>query len=220
MENHSDALPTIQFSQKRDSSKPRNWRTERAFYAVKKCPCCLKQFRPRMKISKNGSVVSAVSESAWSKQECCSPSCSKRWKNPMHNNESKEKMKASLRRIGHAPAIRGGNGKLPSPAQLCLWHALGHGWEMELPIKTHAGHLNGVYPNCYKVDIGNEKKKIAIEVDGSSHSASERLSQDFKKDEKLKELGWTVFRISNEDAMKMYITFESEDTLLISLMGS
>ena len=106
---------------------------------------------------------------------------------------------------------------LPIP-QLALLHALGDGWEAELAIKTHAGHLNGVYPNCYKVDIGNSELMIAIEIDGGSHSSLERKTQDEKKHSFLKALGWSVYRVSNEKALFLYTTYKSPDTLLISLM--
>lgn len=105
---------------------------------------------------------------------------------------------------------------LPLP-QLALLHALGEGWEAEVAIKTKAGHRNGVYPNCYKVDIGNKEMKIAIELDGGSHSTLERQEQDRKKVAKLSELGWCVYRVSNEKALHLYTTFKSVDTLLTLL---
>ena len=106
---------------------------------------------------------------------------------------------------------------LPLP-QLALLHALGDGWTAELSIKTNAGHCNGVYPNCYKVDIANQEKMIAIELDGGSHSSLERQEQDSKKMAYLAGLGWSVYRVSNEKALHLYTTFKSVDTLLTLLM--
>jgi len=60
---------------------------------------------------------------------------------------------------------------------------------------------------------------IAIEVDGFSHCTTKRQEQDVKKQTVLKELGWSVYRVSNEEAIELYSTFESVDTLLILLTG-
>jgi very-short-patch-repair endonuclease len=101
---------------------------------------------------------------------------------------------------------------------LALLHALGEGWSAELAVKTEAGYLNGIYPNCYKVDIGNKNLKIAIEIDGGSHCSLSRKNQDLKKTKLLTSLGWKVLRLSNQKALELYTTFTSVDTLLTSLM--
>lgn len=131
---------------------------------------------------------------------------------------NREKMARTLRKMGHKPIRRGGNGKLLPLPQLALLHALGHGWEAEVAIKTEGGHNNGIYPNSYKVDIGNMEKKIAIEIDGNSHTTLKRKEQDAKKTNRLVFLGWSVYRVSNEKAIELYTTFKSVDTLLTSLM--
>jgi very-short-patch-repair endonuclease len=56
------------------------------------------------------------------------------------------------------------------------------------------------------VDFGNPEKKIAIEVDGQSHRTVLGHYRDSKKDAKLKELGWRVFRITNEEVKRKYST--------------
>ena len=66
---------------------------------------------------------------------------------------------------------------------------------MELAIPTRKPRGSG-YPTCYKVDIGNETLRVAIEVDGQSHYS--RRSLDAKKDKLLRGLGWTVLRFSNK----------------------
>lgn len=218
MEQQFNALDNTRFSQKRDSSKPRDWRTERAFLASKTCDYCGNVFLPKLMVLENGKTVASNSESHWNKQEFCSISCSKKKRNPMASLEAREKMRMTLKNIRHQPMMRGGNGQLPSIPQLALWHALGEGWEMEFSVATRKGHLNGVYPNHYKIDIANKEKMIAIEVDGTSHNATKRKQEDNKKTEVLKELGWSVYRVSNEDAIELYTTFMSVDTLLISLM--
>lgn len=219
MEQQLNALETTRFSQKRDLSKPRDWRTERAFTAEKTCEFCGVVFQPRLMTLKSGKTVASISESHWNKQECCSMSCSKKKKNPMSSLESREKMRLKLKEKRHAPMMRGGNGQLPSIPQLALWHALGSGWVMELSVATKKGHLNGVYPNHYKIDIANKELMIAIEVDGGSHCPIKRQEEDLKKQTVLEELGWSVYRVSNEAAIELYSTFESVDTLLILLTG-
>ncbi len=116
--------------------------------------------------------------------------------NPMKNEKSREKMKTTLRAMGHKPIKRGGNGKGPTIHQLALATALG--WEMEVVIPTKIKKGNG-YPTCYKVDIGNKILKIAVEVDGKSHNLLSRMDQDKKKDDLLISFGWKVIRFKNEE---------------------
>ncbi len=91
---------------------------------------------------------------------------------------------------------RGGNGKLTVP-QILLSSSLG--WETEVVISL--GPRQSGYPTCYKVDIGNPILKMAIEVDGDCHNSNHMRSLDKKKEEKLKELGWTVLRFTNQEVM-------------------
>lgn len=75
------------------------------------------------------------------------------------------------------------------------------GWPTEVPIKTNMKRGLG-YPNCYKVDIGNPELKIAIEVDGGSHSTIINRARDVKRDALLNGLGWTVLRFKNRVVME------------------
>lgn len=45
------------------------------------------------------------------------------------------------------------------------------------------------------IDFALIEHKIAIEIDGRQHDLPERIESDIRKDERLKELGWKVFRI-------------------------
>ena len=135
----------------------------------------------------------------------------------MSNYQSRLKMKAKLREIRHKPIRRGGNGCLLPLPQLAMLHALGEGWESEFPVSVGMGRDSG-YPTCYKIDIANQNKMIGIELDGNSHGLHSRKSQDTKKMEMLKSLGWSVYRVSNERALQLFSTFTSVDTLLTSLM--
>lgn len=56
-------------------------------------------------------------------------------------------------------------------------------------------------PLHYKIDIANPVKKIAVEVDGGSHSATRVREADERKDAFLTSHGWRVFRFSNREVM-------------------
>lgn len=104
--------------------------------------------------------------------------------------------------IGHVwLGQRGGNGKL-TPAQMELHQALGGdvcGWKMELPILTgHHSYDKSGYPTNYKVDVGCEAKKVAVEIDGAGHRSKKISALDAKKTRKLELLGWRVLRFTNE----------------------
>jgi hypothetical protein len=124
-------------------------------------------------------------------------------RNPMRLPESRAKMSATLQAIGHAPKLRGGNGRPPTEAERTLFAMFASiGFEPQVNIRTGYGPGNGVYPTVYKPDMGNWALKIALEADGSSHTSHERRAQDVKKDAFLRGLGWTVLRFSNEQILK------------------
>ena len=58
----------------------------------------------------------------------------------------------------------------------------------------------------YSLDFADPFKKIALEIDGKIHLEKEVKEKDDKKDEYLKENGWTVIRIQG---WKTYRTRES-----------
>lgn len=70
------------------------------------------------------------------------------------------------------------------------------GWTTNLVVTTREPRGSG-YPTCYKIDVGNEALKMAIEVDGSSHDCLARRAQDEKKTAWLKARGWRVMRFKN-----------------------
>lgn len=218
MEISSLAPETILSLQTKDGKGPGSWRRDRAFSASKTCPGCGREFTPWIKINEDGSLKSLESEKFWSKKKYCSVQCAKKYNPTVLDAQARKRIKETHKRKKLQPIKRGGNGRLLPLPQLALLHALGLGWEAEYPIKTYAGHRNGVYPNCYKVDIGNPQKMIAIELDGFTHATIQRRKEDKKKSEKLAQLGWRVFRVSNKRALELYSTFESVDTLLTSLM--
>ena len=91
---------------------------------------------------------------------------------------------------------KGGNGRGMSFAEAELAQHLPPEFKYNLAISLGKPRTPG-YPTCYKVDFGYQDKKIAVEVDGTSHNTPLRRMQDQKKDAKLSELGWCVLRISN-----------------------
>lgn len=218
MEHHSHAQETTQSLPQKGGSQQKNWRTERIFSASKACAFCGNLFTPWIKRDEAGKMLSACPEPTWKKQETCSLSCAKKLKNPMSNNQTRQRLREKLREIKHRPIKRGGNGQLLPLPQLALLHALGEGWESELPVRTMTGSGSG-YPSHYKIDIANITMMIGIELDGGSHCSLERREQDARKTELLSSLGWSIYRVSNQEALRLYSTFESVDTLLISLTG-
>lgn len=125
-------------------------------------------------------------------------------RNPMRNPASRAKMAASLRKMGHKPPRRGGNGAPPPEAQLALFTALGPGWVMEHTVRTAPTPPHphgGVWPRHYNIDIAHPGLMVAVEVDGSSHTPIERQRSDERKDLLLALRGWRVLRFSNGDAL-------------------
>jgi hypothetical protein len=192
---------------------PDSWRKSRANIAQKTCANCGKVFFPW----KMGTKLQG--EKSWSEQECCSISCSKKYKNPMFQESCRERVSLQLREMKHRPPIQGGNGRPLPEAQSMLLRALGREWKAELVVLTHMPKHLG-FPYCYKIDIGNAELKIGIEVDGRSHCSLKAQARDRKKDCFLETLGWKIYRVKNPAVMKMCSTFKSPATLLTLLMES
>jgi hypothetical protein len=117
-------------------------------------------------------------------------------RNPMRRPESVDKMKATLREIGHKPHIRGGNGTPDTGPQRLLSEHLG--WPTEVVIAPKDGER----PYHYRADIAHPTMRVAIEVDGPSHASVARRNSDRRKEQRLFSLGWLVFRFSNREAME------------------
>ena len=94
-------------------------------------------------------------------------------------------------------SIRGGNGAGPSPVERAVLAKLGEGWETGVAVPT------GFVPHHYKIDVAHREMMIAIELDGRSHSSPKRRAADRRKDARLQELGWTVIRLRNRDALRL-----------------
>ena len=99
---------------------------------------------------------------------------------------------------------RGGNGTLSEPQKVLL-EELGEGWIPEFPVTVpwiNPYRKINRLSHTYKVDIGNPMLKVAIEVDGKAHSYRSVQQSDLKRTERLKEVGWKVFRFTNAEITK------------------
>jgi hypothetical protein len=188
-----------------------SWNNSGYLVARKMCLNCGVEFSPWTDGDKT------QGEKSWQRQECCSQSCAKTYKNPIHKDGAVEKLSATLRKIGHKPAQRGGNGKPLTVPQRRVLDLLGQNWEPEVVVRTGMKKGSG-YPYVYKIDVGNEWLKIGIEVDGGSHLGKRKVI-DQKKDVFLKLLGWTIYRVKNNDALAMCDSGISGDELLEHLRG-
>lgn len=118
-----------------------------------------------------------------------------RERNPMHNPEAREKMRRSL--AGRTFLARGGNGKL-TPEQLHIHELTGLPMEYPIPTKAVRDRFESL-PNCYKVDLADPTRHLAIEIDGLSHRQKLWRFLDARKTEVLIALGWSVLRFSNAE---------------------
>lgn len=84
---------------------------------------------------------------------------------------------------------------LTEPQRLLL-QVLGGGWVAEYVVPLGSGRHG-----AYQIDIAHAGIKVAIEVDGPSHSGPKARGRDQKKDAKLVSLGWTVLRFSNKEIL-------------------
>ena len=202
-----------------DGNPQAPWRSVRSYFAVRQCRLCGKDMRPAMVNSTREGLVPEA-ETLFLKRECCGQSCAKKLKNPMTQAACRNKVSSTLRRIGHCPSVRGGNGSGPTKSEASLLAKLPVGeWVVGLAVPTLMGPPFG-FPWHYKLDIANPIRKICIELDGGSHGSMVRQAQDKKKDAHLRALGWKVLRLSNTKSAELFSTCESVSTLRILRMAS
>jgi hypothetical protein len=127
-------------------------------------------------------------------------------RNPMANPASREKMRSSIIRLirqgvlvpyGGRPY---GNGRSPTPAEARLLAAFPQ-MRHEFIVPTGMGRGSG-YPTHYKIDIADPVRRIAIEIDGSSHSSPARRMADMRKSSFLTALGWKLIRLSSRQVLR------------------
>ena len=85
-----------------------------------------------------------------------------------------------------------GNGKPPTEAEAEMTRRLASlGFIPEFILKTGK---KSPLPVHYKIDLAHPAEKVAVEIDGSSHSGSRREETDARKDSFLRSIGWRVLR--------------------------
>lgn len=114
--------------------------------------------------------------------------------NPNQSREWQRKMSAIM--SGRTFLARGGNGKT-TRQQEAVAKALDLPMEYVIatgPVKDRFKSL----PNCYKVDVADPARMLAIEIDGRTHNTKKWKFLDHRKTEVLNALGWSVLRFSNQ----------------------
>jgi hypothetical protein len=114
--------------------------------------------------------------------------------NPTANPEWRKRMSKLM--SGRTFLARGGNGTL-TPQQEAVANALGLPMEYAIPTQA-VKHRFKSLPNCYKVDIADPARRLAIEIDGATHNTKKWRFLDKRKTEVLNALGWSVLRFSNQ----------------------
>lgn len=215
MELKSDARQTTPSSPPLAGRKRGSWEWERASLASKTCEHCGATMRPY----EYRRYPRWEMEHTFKKRRFCGKSCARKSENPMHDAAAREKMKTSLKRIGHQPSQRGGNGRPMPQAQAVLLELLGPAWHPEFVVRTGAKRGEGI-PYCYKIDIADPVLRVAVEIDGGSHAGLERKEQDERKDAFLRQSGWRVLRLRNADVMSLCSISGSEKVTLHILLAA
>lgn len=218
MEPNSNARQTTQSLPGWDGDPLAPWRGVRSYFATKACELCGKEIRPLLINSKREGLIPEA-ETLFNKRRFCGNSCAKKSSNPMHSAEIRKKVSDTIKRIGHKPKVRGGNGMGITPTEQMLLAKLSKDWVSGYVVKTLKRPSQG-YPHHYKLDLALPSLQLCVELDGGSHGPLKRQMQDQKKDALLRALGWKVCRLSNTKAVEMFSTCESVDTHLILQMAS
>lgn len=121
-------------------------------------------------------------------------------RNPSADPGTRAQISQTLRRMGHRPTVRGGNGTGLTEAQTTLLHSLGLGWLPEHVVSTGA-RVKGGPPTHYKIDLAHPERMVAVEIDGGSHGTLARQRADQRKTAWLSLHGWSVLRFSNQEVL-------------------
>src|SRR4030042_823020 len=94
-----------------------------------------------------------------------------------------------------------GNGKPPPPSEIVAMKVLKPlGFYHQFVVGMGKGSSR---PHHYKIDFAHPSKKIAIEIDGSSHRGREE--SDMRKDKRLSDRGWIILRFpATFDGQKLH----------------
>ena len=130
--------------------------------------------------------------------------------------EQRAHLSRVLKAMGHKPQTRGGNGTGMTSCEKLVSAVLPGDWEWNYPVAL--GKRRPGFPTNYKLDFAHPQTKVGLEVDGSSHTNATRRAQDRKKEQKLAQLGWSVFRISNAKVTSLSSTLKLKE-YLTTLLG-
>lgn len=120
-------------------------------------------------------------------------------RNPMQDPAVRKKVSRTHKKNRHRPPVQGGNGRpMPKP-QVDMLAALGEGWVPEFVVLTHTNRVKGGPPTHYKIDVAHPRLKVAVEIDGSSHTSRKVQRSDARKGAFLASNGWEVVRVTNAD---------------------
>lgn len=128
--------------------------------------------------------------------------------------EHREAISTTLSRMRWAPPVRKGNGSGMTPAEAAISQVMAD-LSFEWNCAVSLGSRQPRYPTNYKLDFGHRAAKVGLELDGESHGLVSRQTQDRKKEAKLAELGWRVFRIPNSAILSLSGTFTLKDATTI-----
>ncbi len=120
----------------------------------------------------------------------------------------------TLRKMEWAPTVRKGNGTGLTPAEAVIHPTmleLGFEWNCAVSL----GERQPGYPTNYKLDFGHRQHLVGVEIDGHTHRTVVGQTRDRKKEERLAELGWSMFRIPNERLLPLSGIFTSRDAMTI-----
>ena len=113
----------------------------------------------------------------------------------MHRPEVRARHLAGLARVP-GNNFSGGNGQTPALAVRSIMPLMEKlGFIREKVISTSGHGTKHTPPPHYKVDFGDPRVNLAVEMDGPYHRLMRQRVKDKKKDQVLKALGWTVIRI-------------------------
>jgi very-short-patch-repair endonuclease len=122
-------------------------------------------------------------------REQMSQSTKRRWaegRGPVWTEERNQKLSETKHRLGQRPR--------PSRGARRLKRLLGRDWILEYRIANHDNTTK-----WYQVDLANLKLTAVIEVDGKTHDRPAQRKRDRARDAGLRQLGWTVIRIREEE---------------------
>lgn len=86
--------------------------------------------------------------------------------------------------------------KTMTKAEVVLWMHL-------RPLRRHGYWFRRQHPiHPYVADFAHVEAKLVIEVDGATHSSTDEVAYDKRRDTYMQRLGWTILRVQNEAVYK------------------